>query len=400
MPAFRVIAPGCSPGALLVDAARHFRDIIEPAVAPVVIEPAAVPRIGLCGTGIARAVAKLAADERIDPAVVVIIAPRSCARGNLFAQSRGDRHIVKAAARVVLQQREPRRRILETPYPPSLEPVRCPGYARMSGWGLTNTRSQPSEIVGLDRGFRGGRLRIVGRKSEFVGPLEAAGRVARRGCDRGACGGHHSWFSRLRTAWPPAGRPAPPCAAINSGHHPEARKPLAQWLRAEPGSAEAHALLAQVALEEGDLGKVTDELNQARALGYPKATASSDFTRSRWRGSAGSPRPSRSSCGLIEPEIKPDPAVDEALARLYLMTYGCARPSRSSASGFATPRRDARPFLWLTEYDRRMEVDNSEALEDPLPRGARPRPKSRRGPAGAGRDAQEGAPQRRGSPGI
>ncbi len=47
-----------------------------------------------------------------------------------------------------------------------------------------------------------------------------------------------------------------------------------------------------------------------------------------------------------------------------------------------------------------MEVDNSEALEDPLPCGARPRRESRRGPAGAGRDAQEGAPQRRGSPGI
>src|SRR5262245_52425721 len=59
--------------------------------------------------------------------------------------------------------------------------------------------------------------------------------------------------------------------ALAAGRHHEARNPLARWLEFDPGAAEAHALLAQVALEEGDLGKVTEELKRAQALGYPKS---------------------------------------------------------------------------------------------------------------------------------
>ena len=92
--------------------------------------------------------------------------------------------------------------------------------------------------------------------------------------------------------------------AISAGRHREAREPLARWLRAQPGNAEAHALLAQVALEEGDLAKVTDELNRARRWATRRPT-SSGFTRSPWPGLAGSPRQSRSSCGSTNRRSSP-----------------------------------------------------------------------------------------------
>ena len=66
---------------------------------------------------------------------------------------------------------------------------------------------------------------------------------------------------------------------------------------------------------------------------------------------------------LYQPEIKPDPNLDEALARLYLMTYRLRQAEQVIRQWMRDAPRDARPYLWLTEYDRRMEVDNLEALE-------------------------------------
>ncbi len=150
--------------------------------------------------------------------------------------------------------------------------------------------------------------------------------------------------------------------AIAAGRHRDAREPLARWLRAQPGNAEAHALLAQVALEEGNLAEVTNELNQARALGYPQGELERlhAVTLARiGRFAEAEPILLR----LYQPEIKPDPNLDEALARLYLMTYRLRQAEQVIRQWMRDAPRDARPYLWLTEYDRRMEVDNFEALE-------------------------------------
>ena len=151
-------------------------------------------------------------------------------------------------------------------------------------------------------------------------------------------------------------------AAIARGQHRQAREPLMRWLGAQPGSAEAHALLAQVALEDGDLGKVTEELNQARALGYPKRGLERLHAITLARiGRFAEAEPILLS--LYQPEKDPDPTVDEALARVYLMTYRLRQAEQVIRQWIRHSPRDGRPFLWLTEYDRRMEVDNSEALE-------------------------------------
>src|SRR5947207_1574908 len=59
--------------------------------------------------------------------------------------------------------------------------------------------------------------------------------------------------------------------ALALGRADRARDPLARWLRARPTSAEAHALMAELALAEDQIGQVKPEFNQARSLGYPEA---------------------------------------------------------------------------------------------------------------------------------
>ncbi len=150
--------------------------------------------------------------------------------------------------------------------------------------------------------------------------------------------------------------------ALAAGRYDQAALPLERWLKASPSSAEAHALSAQLALAHGDLEKVTRELNQARSLGYPKR----DLERLHAAALARIGRYAEAEPILVElyqPGTKPDALVDEALARLYLMTYRLKQAEQVIQQWIRDAPHDGRPFLWLTEFDRRMEVDNTDALE-------------------------------------
>ncbi len=149
-------------------------------------------------------------------------------------------------------------------------------------------------------------------------------------------------------------------AAIVSGRFRDAAAPLARYLNARPESAEAHALAAQLALEKGKLDLVTDELNRARTLGYPKPELERlhAVTLARiGRYAEAEPILVRLYAG----SSGPDPVVDEALARLYLMTYRLGQAEDVIRRWIDDAPGDGRPYLWLTEIDRRMEVDNLES---------------------------------------
>ena len=151
-------------------------------------------------------------------------------------------------------------------------------------------------------------------------------------------------------------------AALSVGRAAAARQPLQRWLRARPNSAEAHALMAELALVEGNLGQVKPEFNQARSLGYPEAKL--DRLLAIWLARIG--RFAEAEPILVRlwsEQPQADPAVDEALARLYLKTYRLARARAVIRRWIDDAPTDGRPFLWLTEIDRRTEVDNPESWE-------------------------------------
>jgi Flp pilus assembly protein TadD len=150
--------------------------------------------------------------------------------------------------------------------------------------------------------------------------------------------------------------------AVAAGRPTSAAEPLRRWLSARPTSAEAHALRAEVALAENDFAEVKRQFNQARALGY--AEEKLERLRAIWLARLGNfaeaePILTR----LWTTSATADPAVDEALARTYLRTYRLRSARAMIRRWIQDAPADGRPYLWLTEIDRRTEVDNPAAWE-------------------------------------
>jgi Tfp pilus assembly protein PilF len=149
-------------------------------------------------------------------------------------------------------------------------------------------------------------------------------------------------------------------AAVATGRTAAAREPLLRWLRARPGSAEAHALRAELALADGEMDRVKPEFNEARSLGYPEAKL--DRLLGIWLARIGRYAEAEPILARLWTEMEaPDPAVDESLARLYLNTYRLARARAVIRRWIEDAPTDGRPYLWLTEIDRRTEVDNPDS---------------------------------------
>jgi predicted Zn-dependent protease len=150
--------------------------------------------------------------------------------------------------------------------------------------------------------------------------------------------------------------------SVAAGRLDEASAWLGRWLRARPDAAEAHYLMARVAWARDRGDEAEAELQRARALGYdPKA-----LDRLRALHLARSGRTAEAEPILVrtlESSRAPDPEAAEALARILLET-GRPRPAaivldrwRRDAPG------DARPYLWLTEVDRRTSAGPAAAVE-------------------------------------
>jgi len=150
--------------------------------------------------------------------------------------------------------------------------------------------------------------------------------------------------------------------ALAAGRPAWAAEPLRRWLRARPSSGEAHALQAEVALADNDFAEVKREFNQASALGY--AEEKLERLRAIWLarlGNFGEAEPVLTRLWNTSATI--DPAVDEALARIYLKTYRLRSARAAIRRWIQDAPADGRPFLWLTEIDRRTEIDNPAAWE-------------------------------------
>ncbi len=120
--------------------------------------------------------------------------------------------------------------------------------------------------------------------------------------------------------------------------------------------------MAELALAENDLGRVKPEYNEARSLGYPDAKL--ERLMAIWLARIGRFSEAEPVLTLLFSEqAGSDPAVDEALARVYLKTYRLARAKAAIRRWIEDAPTDGRPFLWLTEIDRRTDVDNPESWE-------------------------------------
>ncbi len=109
-------------------------------------------------------------------------------------------------------------------------------------------------------------------------------------------------------------------------------------------------MMAEMALADGDLGEVTKRMNEARSLGYPVEKLDRLHAMSLSRiGRLAEAEPILTR--LWDSGGPPDPAVDEALARVYLKTYRLSQ-AQAVIRRWIQDRAGRRPAVSLAHRDR------------------------------------------------
>jgi predicted Zn-dependent protease len=143
-------------------------------------------------------------------------------------------------------------------------------------------------------------------------------------------------------------------AAIAAGRYAEAEPPLGRWLKARPGAAEPHYLKARVALALDRPQEAVDELRAARDLGHPEGPIES--LQAQLLARAGRHEEAEPILRRLRAEDSgPDPELDRALAQVYLETFRFGAAAEAIDRWIRDAPRDATPYLWRIEIDRRIE---------------------------------------------
>jgi tetratricopeptide (TPR) repeat protein len=149
--------------------------------------------------------------------------------------------------------------------------------------------------------------------------------------------------------------------ALAAGHLANAQSSLDRWLRSRPESAEAHFFRARLFFEKGELGSVAQELEQARRLGH----TAEEVDRLHALALARSGRYAEAEpilMQVIETSDRPDPEAADALARTFLESYKLKLAERVLIRWIRDAPRDARPYLYYTEIDRRSQAGPEAAI--------------------------------------
>ena len=144
---------------------------------------------------------------------------------------------------------------------------------------------------------------------------------------------------------------------FEAGHVNQAAQRLERWLQLRPRSAEAHFLRARIALARGDLGEVSAALRRAQRFGLPPEQVARFHAIVLSRvGRYAEAEPLLLQA--LTAARRPDPEVEEALARVYLRTYRLTQAAAMIDRWRRDSPRDATPYVWLIEIDRRVHVDD------------------------------------------
>jgi tetratricopeptide (TPR) repeat protein len=137
---------------------------------------------------------------------------------------------------------------------------------------------------------------------------------------------------------------------------------LDRWLRSSPDSAEAHFVKSQVYFELARFDETSQALDRAQWLGYPERPLYRQrallLVRLRRYVEA-----EPILLHLLDESQEPDPEADEALTLVFLETYRLELAVKVIERWVRDAPRDPRPYLWWTEVDFRLEVDNAEGME-------------------------------------
>lgn len=151
--------------------------------------------------------------------------------------------------------------------------------------------------------------------------------------------------------------------AVAAGRYSEARGRLERWLKTAPDSAEAHDLMARVALGTDRPGDVAAHMKRAEALGHPRPELDlllAIVDAKQGRHGEAAPVLSRAFAAARGP----DPLLDEALARVYIETFQLTKAVPVIERWAREAPHNPKPYLWRVEIDRRQMDDPGAVVRD------------------------------------
>jgi tetratricopeptide (TPR) repeat protein len=150
---------------------------------------------------------------------------------------------------------------------------------------------------------------------------------------------------------------------IAAGKFDEARAPLQRWHKARPDAGEPYFLLARGAIHFQAFDQAFPLLARAEAAGYPWEPIALERARVLMRlGRHHEAAPILNQL-VFSPGAKPDAAADEALAQCDLETFQFAAAAAVIERWVRDASRDAKPYLWKAEVDRRTDAGLSNITE-------------------------------------
>jgi tetratricopeptide (TPR) repeat protein len=144
---------------------------------------------------------------------------------------------------------------------------------------------------------------------------------------------------------------------VEAGRFADSVAPLETWLKRRPDSAEANYLRARAEFAAGRITEARQLVDRAEYLGYPARPVyrlrAILLTRAGMFIEA-----EPILLNLLNESQEPDPELDEALTRVYLETYRLELAAKVIQRWIADAPKDPKPYVWQTEIDSRLEVDN------------------------------------------
>lgn len=137
---------------------------------------------------------------------------------------------------------------------------------------------------------------------------------------------------------------------------------LDHWRALDPSHSEIPLLEAQARYELGQYAPVSQLLDRATWLGCPERPVfrlRALLLVKQGRFIEAEPI----LLNLLNESSAPDPPLDEALTRVFLETYRLDHAVKIIQVWIRDAPRDPKPYLWWTEVDRRIAIDNPAAME-------------------------------------
>jgi Flp pilus assembly protein TadD len=151
--------------------------------------------------------------------------------------------------------------------------------------------------------------------------------------------------------------------ALAAGRWREAEALVKRSLGRDPDSPRAHFLLARVALALGRPAEALDEAIRARSLGYPEKET--ERLRALVQAKVGRFDQAESVLRSLRSETnKPDPEVDEALAKGYIESFQFGLATEVLDRWMREAPGAAKPYLWRTQIWRRTDNSGSRLISD------------------------------------